>query len=119
MKALYSREHGYPARRGRGGAEDEESAPPPIIQVAESKPSFPIAVAEPEPYVSRSDLVNAYTGGSYYPEQNDTYPIRIRKPTGYKSPAIKKHYDARVYEKAMLDENTRRRLGKISRGNIV
>lgn len=69
--------------------------------------------------VSAVNLGKKITGGSYYPEQNRTHPITIRKPTGYKSPAILRLAEQRAIEKSKLDESTRRRLGIVSRGSIV
>jgi len=59
------------------------------------------------------------SGGSYYPEQYETYPITIRKPTGWKSPAILKLTERRAIELSKLDEATRRALGFSSRGDII
>jgi len=119
MRALYSREAGYPARRGRGG-DEEVNEEKPILPISLPAPPFPVSVPEVEPYISKSDVKDIeYSGGSYYPEQYKTSPITIRKPTGWVSPAVLSLKKKRVIEKAMLDENTRRRAGIISRGTIV
>lgn len=107
------------AKEGQGGAEVEQEEVP-ILEVSKSAPSFPIGIPEVEPYISQQDVKDVeYSGGSYYPEQNRTQPVRIRKPTGYKSPAICRLAERRAVEKSMLDEDTRRRLGLITRGHLV
>lgn len=121
MRSLYARESGYPPIRS-GGAENvvEEETKPVVVEASKSAPSFPQVVTEPEPYVSQTDVEDLkYSGGSYYPEQYNTYPITIRKPTGYKSPAILKMTQKRAVDLSRLDEATRRSLGFSSRGDIV
>ena len=177
MRALYSRESGYPALRRGGDEPVEVEKEPVVVEASKSAPSFPEVIGEVEPYISRSDVDDAkysgdgimdvlrnessgvkkgtnylktgfedtkkgnfdklsnignllslgqqfakrsgISGGSYYPEQYDTYPITIRKPTGWKSPAILKLTERRAVELSRLDEATRRSLGFSSRGDIV
>ena len=114
MRSLYAREP--PIRSGGADVVEE----PVVVEASKSAPSFPQVVTEPEPYVSQTDVEDVkYSGGSYYPEQYNTYPITIRKPTGYKSPAILKLTQRRAVELSRLDEATRRSLGFSSRGDIV
>ncbi len=105
MRALYA--------SVRGGVEPDDT----IENVTETSPhqeSFAISVPDPEPVVSKEDT-EAIAYGSAAPT------IHIRKPTGYKSSAVREKYVARAGDEAKMSASFRRKhnLGLHYIGDLV